>query len=128
MEIKEIKDKLVEIFVEKGFKSKLLIEDKEYDEILYFSDKGIKYKIFIEDEEIIHYSIYEIDGFDSSEDFFINYEDNTEDLDSFVDFLFSVKNGDFLFYKNIFVDVKKLKDKYQEYYSDLSSIVAHQFK
>jgi hypothetical protein len=128
MEIKEIKDKLVEIFVEEGFKSKLLIEDKENNEILYFSHKGINFKIWVDSEESIYYSIFKIESIDLSEDFFRNYDVIRADLDSFVNFLHSVKNGDFLFYKNIFTDVKKLKDKYVDYDSDLSSIIAYQFK
>jgi hypothetical protein len=111
MNLTEIKEKLINILLEEGYKRKDITEDTEVQEVLYFSIKKINYQIYIEDEEIITIGIVSIDDTDYTNDFLQRY-DESGDISFFEDYLMGLDETDHTQLRKIWIDMEKLEEKY----------------
>jgi hypothetical protein len=113
MNLTEIKEKLINILLEEGYKRKDITEDTEVQEVLYFSIKKINYQIYIEDEETITIGIVSIDDTDYTNDFLQQY-DESGDISFFGDYLMGLDETDHTQLRKIWIDIEKLEEKYAD--------------
>jgi hypothetical protein len=113
MNITEIKEKLINILLDEGYKRKDITEDTEVQEVLYFSIKKINYQIYIEDEEIITIGIVSIDDTDYTNDFLQQY-DESGDISFFEDYLMGLDETDHTQLRKLWIDIEKIEEKYAD--------------
>jgi hypothetical protein len=113
MNLTEIKEKLINILLEEGYKRKDITEHESIEEILLFSRKKINYQIYIEDEESLTIGIESIDDTDYTNDFLQRY-DETGNISFFEDYLMGLDETDHTQLRKIWIDLEKLEEKYAD--------------
>jgi hypothetical protein len=113
MNITEIKEKLINILLDEGYKRKDITEDESIEEILLFSRKKINYQIYIEDEESLTIGIESIDDTDYTNDFLQRY-DETGNISFFEDYLMGLDETDHTQLRKLWIDIEKIEEKYAD--------------
>ena len=130
MNITEIKEKLINILLDEGYKRKDITEDESIEEILLFSRKKINYQIYIEDEESLTIGIESIDDTDYTNDFLQRY-DETGNISFFEDYLMGLDETDHTQLRKLWIDIEKLEEKYadtsigHDFYKIVKEIFGH---
>ena len=113
MNITEIKEKLINILLDEGYKRKDITEDESIEEILLFSRKKINYQIDIEDEDTLTIGIQSIDDTEYTNDFLQRY-DEFGDISFFEDYLMGLDETDHTQLRKLWIDIEKLEEKYAD--------------
>ena len=113
MNLTEIKEKLINILLEEGYKRKDITEHESVEEILLFSRKKINYQIYIEDKDTLTIGIQSIDDTEYTNDFLQRY-DEFGDISFFEDYLMGLDETDHTQLRKIWIDIEKLEEKYAD--------------
>ena len=125
--ILEIKAEIIKTLTEEfGYKQKDIWFDEADESLIYFKRKKITYDFYIEGENTIQFGISEIEDTDFDSDFFmdiVEYCDN-----DYTNPLYAIEEGFYDFYREVYMALNKLEDKYESNYDEYLRIVADKYK